>query len=84
MFRPESKSPHEAIEEIARQVVKDQQLQVTRLDTQALSNKLDTALSRFWWTWAMLTLILTVLIASYGATAFFTWRLIGALLDAES
>ncbi len=53
--------------------------QVTRLDTQAISNQVNGLHSRMGWVEKLLYAVIGLLIATYGTTAFFTWRLVELL-----
>ena len=64
-----------------RSMLAEQELTVTKRDVEGLGGKIDAVNTKVIFVLMGLGIILTLLIATYGANAFFTWRLISALID---
>ena len=73
-------TPDPAITEQVQRVMAEERLRVTRLDTEALSGKIGTVNTKLNVLLGAIGLAIGLLMATYGATAFFTWRLFDKLI----
>ena len=81
MHRGEGNSPNVDLEQTLRQIIRDEKLQVTTKDTDALSGKVDRLETKLNYALVVLAFIATLLLSTYGVTAFFAWRLVDSLLS---
>lgn len=66
-------SPSTTLQQLLDDAIRGQ-FQVTRLDTERLNSKLN-------WVIIALGFIITLILSTYAAIAWFTWRLVSLLID---
>ena len=69
--------------EVLSEAIRQPQLEVTRLDTEQLRSDISSVNTKVTYSLVGLGFVLTLLIATYGLHAFFTWRLVSTLLSAD-
>ena len=80
MRSDEGDSPNDAFEQMVRQPIRDEKLQVTTRDTDALGGKVDRLDTKLNYALVVLAFIATLLLSTYGVSSFFAWRLVDTLL----
>ena len=77
----EGDTSNDVYEQVVRQIIRDEKLQVTTLDTDALGGSVKAIDTKLNYVLGILVLSITLLISTYGALAFFAWRLVDSLLE---
>ena len=72
-------TPDPAIAAEVQRIMDEDRLRVTKLDTEALSGKLDSLNTRLNYLIGTMVLSIGLLVATYGTTALLTWRLFDKL-----
>lgn len=63
------------------EVINESRTEATKLDVRQVGGQISTLSTKITFVHIGLGIVITLLISTYGATAFFTWRLLSALID---
>ena len=73
-------SSHITLENALHKILAEKELTVTTRHTDALAGSIDTVNTKANFIMVGLGVILTILLSTYGVTAYFTWRMVTAFL----